>query len=103
MLQTQTGLDPDSAGIKAALPLLRHSVQRQSIRTLWCVSAEAQTWPVCTAPSSVRSGGCTDYSAEMANRVHLTKHTDWSAWLTTVRKYRVNDKAVFLAKATFTF
>lgn len=58
----------------------------QSIRSPWCVSAEAQTWPVCTAPSSVSSGGCTDYSS---NRLHLTKDTDCSVRITNVTKWTI--------------
>lgn len=58
--------------------------------------AAAQTWPACAAPSSVSGGGCTHYSAEMANRPFLTKDTDWSVWVTRVRKFRVNNRAVFL-------
>lgn len=45
----------------------------QGSHTHWCVSAVAQTRPVCTTLSSVSSGGCTDYNAETANRAQLTK------------------------------
>lgn len=76
MLQTETGLDADSTGVKAALDLHR---QGQRIRTLSCRSTA-----LACEHSSVH--------AEAPSSVS----TDWSVWITTVRKFRVNDGARLL-------